>query len=394
LIPKSLSATALHVAELCLSRYAAEHIWRTKGPGGHAANLGTAVHGALELFVKATEIDKSQPRDFMLLEMFFKKSYMETFDTHELGDGYEEGLEMLRNWFARTSFEGVEVISCEKKDFFPVPTSAGVIPFNYIWDRFDKIGPMTFKVVDYKSSVWNVRPEDLKRKIQPRAYALAAAIQLKAEQIEYDKIWVEFDMLRYERVGIVFTREEITQTWSFIRSIVEDKILPTPPDKAPETLNSECRFCVRKGTCNALKTNIAAGGVHGLTIEQVVDRRAALEFQLSGIKAAIDEFDNVILTTAKQFETLHIESENNEANIGLTKTNRAVNADQVEMIVGDEIFEEYGAKSMAVGQWEKLCKDKRLSADQKAKLKQTVYKPPGTEKVYVKSKSAFDDPSL
>lgn len=391
MLPKSLSATALHVADLCLARYAAEQIWRAKGPGGHAANLGTAVHGALEYFVNATQINKDQPWDFVLLEMFYRKSYMETFNTSELGEGYEDGLDMLKSWFARTSFEGVEVISCEKKDNFPVPTSEGVIPFNYIWDRFDKIGPMTFKVVDYKSSVWNVRPEDLKKKIQPRAYALAAAIQLKADGIDYDKIWVEFDMLRFERVGVVYTRDEITATWTFIKTIVEEKILVTPADKAPETLNPECRFCVRKNTCKAITTNIAGGGIHGLTIEQVVDRRAALEFQKNGLSAAINELDEVILTAAKEDDRLSIESDMNEAIIGLTKSNRQVNADQVEMIVGNQIFEEFGAKSMAVGQWEKLCKDKRLTDEQKKQLKTVVYKPPGTEKVIIKSKSAFDD---
>lgn len=391
MLPKSLSATALHVADLCLARYAAEQIWRAKGPGGHAANLGTAVHGALEYFVNATQINKDQPWDFVLLEMFYRKSYMETFNTSELGEGYEDGLDMLKSWFARTSFEGVEVISCEKKDNFPVPTSEGVIPFNYIWDRFDKIGPMTFKVVDYKSSVWNVRPEDLKKKIQPRAYALAAAIQLKADGIDYDKIWVEFDMLRFERVGVVYTRDEITATWTFIKTIVEEKILVTPADKAPETLNPECRFCVRKNTCKAITTNISGGGIHGLTIEQVVDRRAALEFQKNGLSAAINELDEVILTAAKEDDRLSIESDMNEAIIGLTKSNRQVNADQVEMIVGNQIFEEFGAKSMAVGQWEKLCKDKRLTDEQKKQLKTVVYKPPGTEKVIIKSKSAFDD---
>lgn len=393
MLPKSLSATALHVAELCLSRYAAEQFYRARGMGSNfAADVGTACHGGLEGYVKITQIEKSQPESLDLLNMFYRKSFMDTFDTLEPDgmDGYDTGLELMEKWYKRTSFEGVEVISCEVKSNFPVSTSQGVIPFNYIWDRFDKIGPKVFKVEDYKSSAWNIRPEDLRKKIQARAYALAAAIQLKRDGIDYDKIWVEFDMLKFDPVGVVFTRDEITETWHFIKNLVEEKILATPVDKAPEKLNSECRFCVKKNTCKALSRNIAGGGVMGLDIPQIIDRRYALQNQLAGINAALNELDEVILTTAKGQEVFELESDMNKARIGLTNTQRKVNADQVEMIVGNDIFEEYGAKSMAVGQWEKLCKDKRLTDEQKKLLKPTVYKPPGSEKIYVESKSPFD----
>lgn len=388
--PNSASATALHVADLCLARYAAEHVWKAKGPGSHAASLGTSVHGALEIFVKYCYIDRThEPSSSFLIDLF-KMSYMKTFDTVELGEGFDSGVEMLTNWYNRTSFDGVTVISCEQRSHFMVPTSIGEIPFNYIWDRFDRIGEREYKVVDYKSSVWGVNPADLKKKIQPRAYGLAAAIQLKTNGFEYDKIWVEFDMLRHDPVGIVYSREEITETWNFIRNILEEKIIPTPADNAPETLNPECRFCIRKQVCRALVSNIAAGGVFGLEFDQIIDRRAALEFQKAGIAAAIAELDEVILAESRDQDQQNFFTEQNEVYIGLTNTKRRVNADQVEMIVGQDLFEQYGAKLMAVGQWEKLCKDSRLTEEQRRQLKSVVYKPPGDVAIKVRSRSAFD----
>ncbi len=391
-LPKSISATALHVADQCLARFAAEHVWRAKGPGGHAASLGTAVHGALEIYVIKCYIEKTMQPGMELLQDLFKLSYMRTFQVVEVGEGFEEGLDMLKKWFVRTSFEGVRVISCEQKHHFDVPTSQGIIPFNYIMDRFDQTADREFKVVDYKSSVWGINPAELKRKIQSRAYGLAAAIQLKTQGIEYDKIWVEFDMLRHDPVGIVYTRQDITDTWNFIRNTLEERILPTPlDDRIPETLNPECRFCVRKQTCKALTANIAVGGVFGLSIEQIADRRAALEFQKAGISAAVNELDEIILTHAREDDRTEFDTGKNVVFLGSGKSYRQVDGEMVEKIVGEKIFDQYGSKDMKVGQWEKLCKDERLTDEQRRQLKGTVSKPPAGIAIKVRSKSAFDE---
>lgn len=389
--PNSISATALHVADQCLARYAAEHVYRSKGPGNQAANLGTAVHGGLELFIKACHIEKTHEPTWSFLQDCFKMSYLATFGGTEYGEGFDAGIEMLQRWFMRTDFTGVNVISAEVKNNFIIPTSIGPIPFNYIWDRFDGLPDDVYRVVDYKSSVWAVRPEDLKKKVQARCYGLAAAIQLKQQQIDYKKIKVEFDMLRHDAVGIVYTREEIAATWKFIKSTLEEKIIPTDPAHAPETLNPECRFCVRKSVCKALQTNISVGGIFGLPLEQAIDRRAALQFQIAGINASIKELDELIMEEAKTADVLEFESDMYRAYLAPGRSNRKVDADRVEMVVGPEIFEEYGAKQMAVGQWERLCKDKRLTPEQVKRIRTLVSKPPGEIGVKIEAKSSFPD---
>src|SRR5438477_12984094 len=104
--PKSLSATALQVASLCMARYAAEQVDRTKAFGNTgAADLGTVVHGALEEYVKLTQLEKSREESWELLNGLFEVTYMKMFNTVELNSvAFMEGQQMLKDWYARTDF--------------------------------------------------------------------------------------------------------------------------------------------------------------------------------------------------------------------------------------------------------------------------------------------------
>jgi hypothetical protein len=370
--PVSFSATALNVYELCPARYKAEHLDRAKGFGGTAATLGSTVHGALELFVQTCYIDKTETPTFDLLIDYLKISYTMTFGSSNYETiEYMEGYEMLKRWFARTSFEGVSVISCEKKDFFDVPTSIGPKPFNYIWDRFDQIGPKTFKVVDYKSNRWNITHDDLKKKIQARGYSLAAAIQLKKQGIEYDRIWVEFDMLRHSPIGISFSWEDNKVTWEYILRTAEE-IIATNDDEVMEKLNNECRFCVRKLECNALKKNILVGGIHSLGgIEEVIDTRAQLDWQ------------------AKERDMHEFESDDVLLKIGVSST-RAVDAERVQHVIGDKLFEQFGDTKITMASIDKLLKGNDLTSEQKAGLRALIYQKAGEPRVKVETKNAID----
>lgn len=387
--PASFSATALSVAEACLARYKAEHIDRSKGFGGTAALLGTSVHGALEMYVKATQLQKVEPPSEKLLLEFFHLSYVQTFGSHDTDTvEYVEGYEMMKSWFARTSFEGVRVVSCEIKDHFDVPTSLGDIPFNYIWDRFDQVGENTFKVVDYKSNRWAIQPSDLKKKIQARSYGLAAAIQLKKEGYVDPKIWVEFDLLRHGRVGTVFTREDNVATWEFICNTAAT-IIDTPNDKTPETLNAECTFCVRKARCLALKKNVDVGGIHSLSTQELVNARALVDWQRKGLDSLIRELDTQLLTIAKKQDVDALDGTEAIMQIAVSRT-RTVDPEMVEMAVGPDLFEKYGSKAITMGSIDKLLKGKELTSEQKANLRSLIYHKTGEPKVKIESKNPID----
>lgn len=390
--PKSFSATSLHVAELCLARYEAEHLHRGRGVGGSAASLGSAVHGALELYVKGCYIAFSEQPSLKLLLDLYRMSYMSVFATADAsGEMYDDGEEMLTRWYERTDLSNIKVLSCEVKESFDLPTSIGPIPFNYIWDRFDKISDTEIAVIDYKTNRWGISPQELRQKIQARCYGLAAAIKCHTEGMDsVERVWVRFDLLRHDPVGVVFTREDNAATWKFLKEAAE-RIIATPAGSAPETLNPECRFCVRKTSCSALQRNIAAGGAFAIeTLDEAVNKRAALEWQIKAINSAIEELDNWIFTDVKERDI--VEYETDIAKLGFTvSSRRAVDGAMVAKVIGEDLFQRYGGLQITMGQFDKLLKDKTLKPEQVAQLKGLVFKNNGEPRVSIKPKDPIDE---
>lgn len=388
--PKSLSATALQVANLCLARYEAEHIHRGRSPGSSAATLGTAVHGALEMYVKAVYLDKTQTASKDLLVDLYKMSFMSTFGTSDLtSDEFLDGYAMATRWFERTDFSDRTVLSAEVKENFPVPTSIGPIPYNYIWDRFDKTGDREVTVVDYKTNRWAITPEQLERKPQARCYGLAAAIKAKSEGLDVDRVWVVFDLLRHDPVGRVFTREQNAATWKWIKNEAE-RIIATPDGAAQETLNSECLFCVRLTQCEAVAANIAAGGVLGLDFDQAINRRATLANQKKAVEKALEQLDEFIMTESKSRDIIDYETDMNQLSFKMS-SRRAVDGERVEHVVGHDLFTKYGGLQITMGQFDKLLKDPNITEAQRGQLQQLVYKNFGEPRVDTAPRNPIDE---
>lgn len=385
--PESFSATALNVAELCLARYHAEHILRGRGISNNAALLGSSVHGALEMFVKHVILGNNEADNNIkfLLELF-RMSYITTFESGETDTSeYAEGEEMLRAWHQRTTWDNVEVLSAEVKENFLLPTSIGKIPFNYIWDRHDKLGETTYRVVDYKTNRWGINPSDLRKKMQARAYGLACQIK----HPDATRVWVEFDMLRHSGpVGTVFTKEDNAATWRTIKTIAQ-RIVDTPDENIPETLNNECNFCVRKVSCTALTKNVHAGGVFSLPPEQRIDLRAQLDYQKKAIQKTIEELDELFIAESKETDSFEFDSDQYALHI-ISKTRRTIDADMAAKILGPNLFEKYGSKSLSMASVDKLLKGDELDAFQKEQLSSLIFEKFSEPSIKIESKVDFD----
>jgi hypothetical protein len=384
--PRTLSASAIGVAEKCLLRYKAEQIDRVPDIDKDAARAGSAVHGALELFVTMVYINKTHQRELKLLIELYGMSFLKTFGyLDHTSEIYVEGVEMLDKWYERDHLANRQVLSCEIKKSFPIKTSIGDIPFNYILDRFDKLsGDRVYGVVDYKSNRWGIRPGDLLGKIQPRAYALA----MQLEYPDAEKIWVEFDMLRHDGpVGIVFTKEDNRETLRYLRKKAQE-IVDADPDKLQPKLNNECRFCVAKATCPALRANLTGGGIFSVTNR--VDLRAQLEFQKAGLEALITELDDQFMTEAQQEDIFTFDGDTYKLEIGPGQSRRELDSTRVKTVIGEELWSKYGSDSMTMAAFDKLLKSEDITSEQKAKLKLLVRSKPGNAKVKVVANSPFD----
>lgn len=327
---------------------------------------GTACHGALELFVKAVYLDGIKEwTDLDALLAFYQIAYMDTFQSADLDTPeYFDGLDLIKTWHKRTEINDT-VISCEVKSFFNVKTSAGVIPFNYIWDRCDKLDDTTYRVVDYKTIRASLSPEQLKAKIQPRAYALAAQIQFPQAK----RIWVTFDMLRHDPVGIVFTREDNANFYRYLQRAAE-RIIATPEDQAPETLNPDCAWCIRKATCETLMASQAGGTVFSLTADEAAKKKLEVDSQIKALGYLSSSLDEILMKEAEANDLIEWETSEVKVLISASKR-RALDSSAAIDIIGPELAKKYG--KMNLGEIDKLLKSDDLTDAQKSKIRNLIY---------------------
>lgn len=290
---KSLSATAANVYELCPARYQAEMCAKAPSISGSAANLGTALHRTAQRWVEeghylAVMAPEKAER---MLRALWDESYWSCFADRAR---YEEGWDLLLKWHARQDWTGRTVLSTEVKKNFTLTTSAGPIPFNYIMDRVDQFEDGDIEVIDYKSVMVPLTSDDLKQRLQPRAYALAAHLEHPGAR----RIWVTFDLFRHEPVGVVFTAEECEMTLAYLHALAERILADNEP---AEILNSDCRWCIRKTECTKLRDHIRHAGsgiVAGLA--ENVERRAELDAAKAAIETQLRDLDQAIMDELSQ----------------------------------------------------------------------------------------------
>lgn len=360
--PKTLSASSVQVFESCPARWTAEYYLRARQPSSSAADLGIACHSALEDWV-AEGFATDASTDFKYLERLFKKHYGSLSPGNN--SRLDEGLEMMKRWYERSHPLENVVVSTEHKQNFLLPTSVGKIPFNYIWDRCDQLDQTEYEIIDYKSVSRPIQPEGLKDKIQARCYGLAAQIAFP----DAERIWVTFDLLRYDPVGIVFTKEENRDTWRYLRGLAE-RIIATDGNNPPEQLNPECRWCVRKQVCTSLQRHEAVGGHLSISDpEKAAVQRLQLESARSGLEAAIKEMDEVILDHMEREDILQFETDDVVVK-ATSKRRRDVDSTMVGRVVGEELMAKYG--SVGVTAIDRMLKSGDLTEEQGAELKRLI----------------------
>lgn len=401
MIPKTLSASSLQVAALCMDRWKAEYLDRGNAPDNPAALIGTACHYALEKFVEHYFILKKNPEHHggnraeqaENLLNFYKQGYMLTFGSADFStEEYEDGLRLVKRWLDRNDLDikrmiGVE--STEKKESVDIPYGPpnpqtgerATIPFNYIMDRVDQIDETVWEVVDYKSVRVPIQPQDLEHKIQARAYSLA--IQIKHP--EATKIIVTFDLLRHEPVSIVFNRDDNIKFWHFLVRETQ-RIVDLQEEDIRPNLNSDCGFCIKKFSCELLQSNIEPGGINSLSIDQSVNLIQKLKDQSKANTRIIAELEERVLRWAASNDSLEWVTSNDayDVEVGVSRR-RTFPANRAADIMGPELFATMG--SMTLGNLEKIIRDESLDPRMRQELEDLISWTNGNVNLKIKPKA-------
>jgi len=312
-----------------------------------------------------------------VMKAFYDEAYWRLFTD---GARYEEGAKLLQKWLERQNWEGRTILCVEEKKSFQLPTSVGPIQFNFIMDRMDQLSDGSIEVIDEKTLARPLQPEDLKRKLQARIYALAAQLEFP----NAERIWVTFDMLRFDPIGIVFTKEENRATWLFLRRLAEQIIAS---DGTVETINETCRWCIRKTICKALQVHSAAGGTLGITdAVAAADRMYRLTNQIGGIKSEINELEKIIIDSMRDGDQETMETDTLEVAVTISGR-RSMDAERLRTVVGDDIVAKYG--NITVGAVEQILKNEPLDPAKKSLIRQMFKTTYGEPSVKFKQKDPF-----
>lgn len=323
----SFSASSAACYESCPARWRATYgNGRIPEVSGSAANLGTVCHAVFEAWVRNGHYKTAEPATTMAIATtLYDEMYWQHFADRSR---YGEGWALVQKWLERQVWTDREVLMIEEKLNFPLETSRGTVPFNFICDRVDRRANGDVEVIDYKSVSFPVQPADLKDRIQARAYA-AAAHRLYPDA---KRIWVTFDLLRYEPVGVVFTAEEGADTERYLLGLAE-RILAD--EDAPETINDECRWCIRRNVCDTLARSVAVTGE--LITDPIVAaaRRYELDCTRRAIDAQVAELDSVVLKHLAEIDGASYEAGGFDVT-AFSGTRRSAKAADVAAVIGSD----------------------------------------------------------
>ena len=306
---------------------------------------------------------------------------------------YDEGLDLTVKWALRQNWDGREVYSTEVKDCFVLHTSAGDIPFNYIWDRCDilerwedgphKGEPKTVEVIDYKTWVMPVQAAQIKDKIQTRCYGVSAQLQFPTAT----RIWITLDQWRYDTVSAVITIEQNRDTYRYLMRLIERIIAD---DTAEERLNPECRWCIRSGVCETLIKHAKAGGSLALTDpNEAADRRDLLNSAKGGLERAITEIDAFLMEHLRRENEMGFDTEATVVSVS-TRSQRGIDTRLVARIVGAEMVADAGKLTMGViDEW--LKKGSVLTDEQRSRVRQLITKTAGSPTIKTTPKGVFEE---
>lgn len=371
MIPNTVSASSLELADKCLAAYAASSLNRSAGFGNDPAKLGTALHGALEVYTDPAFMATGM-WDLEFLLTCFQAEFFKLFGANTKSEWYKQGMDILTNWhnrpYQQSDLQSTTILSREVKESFPVPYMLNgerlFVPLNYIIDRLDQTGEDEYRVVDYKSQRMPWGADEMYGKIQPRIYALAM-------QIKYPKaksICVQYDYLRYDPQAVYFSRDDNANTWRWLKQAVQ-RIVDTDENAAPETLNDGCRYCIRKLSCHAVNSNMAAGGVFAYDVNDLADKFHGMVSQMDAMRSAMDGIEHELLTYAQESGQMEWFTDKSKVRVAIKKTRR-VNRERLAAIVGEDVLREFPRVSL--GDLDAIRRDARLNSEQRSMIETAI----------------------
>jgi hypothetical protein len=376
-----LSASSIGCFESCEARFHATYVERAPEISGDAAVGGTAAHEALEEVVASGMHLTPQFTVANVTKIYERIAMKYSLPEQSVADGKA----MMKNWVDYHHLNGFdEVLATEsKKTFTLTHPRLGEIPVTYIFDRADWNGSHVI-VTDYKTFAAPMSADNLRRKVQVRLYGVAAAIEYR--HLQPQGIIVKYHLLRYDAIGLMLTRDDNIATWAYLQNVWERIEESTG---TVETVGPECRWCVRRATCDSLRRHIRAGGVLGLPPERMARELADTKVRISALNSVKTELEDALSDFLDGKSTTSHEFEDGTRVYLKPSGRRDIDGREAADILGPDLTAQYGTIGVTI--LDKILKDEpSLTDDQRARLKALIKKKSGAT-MQVDVPSPMDD---
>ena len=241
-----ISYSALESFENCPKKYEFKYIDKIKAPKSKEQILGTVVHLALKYFHSTLPTPKlSQLLDFFK-ERWPKESIWDSKEEEKVF--FEEGLELLRNYYQRNYGKKFSVIDVETNIEAEISESEHPEAEKHIItgriDRIDKLDENFFEIIDYKTGKKMPSQAKVNESLQLGVYSIGFVQRwphLKEAKLKLS-LWY---LKHQESLSVIKTDDFVKKT----KEKIVDLIKKIKKSKFPPLPSSLCDFCAYKKIC-------------------------------------------------------------------------------------------------------------------------------------------------
>jgi hypothetical protein len=186
---------------------------------------------------------------------------------------------------------------------------------------------------------------------------------------EAERVKVTFDLLRYDQIGVYFSKEDNRETWRYLVKLCQRLI---EDDGTAETINPSCMYCVRKASCQTLLTHQAVGGMIGVDDPyEIADILAKVKWQMKALKAVESDLSGIVTDYLQEEDMASFETDTVVVKLR-RRQSRKVDAPIAARIIGEDIYARYA--TLGARDIDALLKGDELDDNQKVQLKSAIRK--------------------
>ena len=262
---------------------------------------------------------------------------------------YTECRKMITDWLARQDFTSFEPELLEYRLGIIVTTHDGKeVEVYCIADRVDRLPDGTMKITDYKTGQMVKTNAELRDDIQANFNALALSKTYPGQQF-YP--FIVDNMRQNLELGPHFSQSELDE---FEAQLVNWVSAIYSATEYPETLNANCSWCPKVGSCTAAQASIKANGVITIAPTDAAVELVEVSVQVKALTERKKQLTEHLTAVMSEYDLPEIETPEGHKVQAVTRNTKKLNQELVKKFVPTAALAARGAEKWSIVEWNKV----------------------------------------